>query len=77
MGKMTELLVKTNVVISGPVSDKPGDVASWRGLFSKLREFYGKDFFAYENAYVNDQIARINALRAEVRKTEDIVLGVQ
>lgn len=75
MGKMMELMSKMDVIISGPVSDKLEDVASWRGLFAKLREFYGKEFAAFSNAYINDQIDRINALRADVRKTEDMVLG--
>ena len=49
----------------------------WRGLFSKLSEFYGKEFAAFSSAYINDQIDRINALRFGVRKIEDGVLGVQ
>jgi hypothetical protein len=77
MGKMMELMTKMDVIIRGPVSDKPEDVALWRGLFSKLSEFYGKEFAAFSNAYINDEIDRINALRFGVRKTEDGVLGVQ
>jgi hypothetical protein len=77
MGKMTELMQKMDVIIRGPVSDKPVDVASWRKLFSELHEFYGKEYSAFSNAYIEDQMARISELSAGVRKSEDGVLGLQ
>jgi hypothetical protein len=77
MREMMELMTKLDVIIRGPASDKPEDMASWRDLFSKLRDFYGKEFAAYENAYVENFSARISELSAGVRKNEDTVLGVQ
>jgi hypothetical protein len=74
--KMVELMTKLDVIIRGPASDKPEDVASWRGLFSKLFDFYGKEFTGYENDYIEDQSARISELSAGVRKNEDTVLDV-
>jgi hypothetical protein len=75
--KIVDLLGKIDVIISGPVTDKPEDVASWRALFSVLREFYGKEFAASEIGYLNDRDARIGALHDGLRKTEDSVLSVQ